>query len=76
MLATRENLRNLVDHLPESEILTAQRVLEALTALGNDPLLQALSEAPEDEEDLTPEEEALIEEGRLQLQGGHGRQLF
>ena len=75
MITTRQQLHRLVDQLPESEIGTAQRVLEALTALGHDPLLQMLADAPEDDEPLTAEEEALIEEGRQQLQRGEGRSL-
>lgn len=75
MITTRQQLHRLVDQLPESEMGTAQRVLEALTALGHDPFLQMLTDAPQDDEPLTLEEEALIEEGRQQLQRGEGRSL-
>ena len=75
MITTRQQLHRLVDQLPESEIGTAQRVLEALAALSHDPFLQMLGETPEDDEPLTAEEEALIEEGRQQLQRGEGRSL-
>ena len=75
MITTRRQLHRLVDELPESEIGTAQRVLEALTALRHDPFLHMLADAPEDDEPLTAEEEALIEEGRQQLQRGEGRSL-
>ena len=75
MITTRQQLHRLVDQLPESEIGTAQRVLEALTALSYDSFLQMLADAPEDDESLTAEEEALIEEGRQQLQRGEGRSL-
>lgn len=75
MIATREQLHRLVDQLPDGEMATAQRVLEALAAFGNDPFLAMLHNAPQDDEDLTPEEEALIEEGREQLRRGEGRSL-
>ena len=75
MITTRQQLHRLVDQLPESEIGTAQRVLEALNALRHDSFLHMLADAPEDDETLTSEEEALIEEGRQQLQRGEGRSL-
>ena len=75
MITTREQLHRLVDELPESEIGTAQRVLEALAALHDDPFLKMLAAAPEDDEPLTADEAALIEEGRQQLRRGEGRTL-
>ncbi|MFN8498288.1 MAG: hypothetical protein U0641_10565 [Anaerolineae bacterium] len=75
MIANREQLHRLVDQLPESEMGTAQRGLEALTALGNDPFVQMLHDAQEDDEPLTPDEAALVEEGREQLRRGEGRSL-
>ena len=75
MIANREQLHRLVGQLPESEMGTAQRVLEALTALGNDPFVQMQHDAQEDDEPLTPDEAALVEEGREQLRRGEGRSL-
>lgn len=46
--STRDELHGLVDALPESEIATARRVLEALRTTA-DPVLHALLTAPEDD---------------------------
>ena len=75
MSATREQLHGLIDALPESEMGTAYHVLEALAAFGNRPFLRMLAEAEEDDEPLTAEEEALLEEGRQQLRRGESRTL-
>lgn len=56
---TRESLHRLVDALPEEDIPTASRVLEALRATA-DPVRQALDSAPEDDEAETPEEAAAV----------------
>ena len=46
---TRESLHRLVDALPEEDLPTAGRVLEALRATG-DPVRFALDNAPFDDE--------------------------
>jgi hypothetical protein len=46
---TRESLHRLVDDLPEEDLPTAGRVLEALRATG-DPVRFALDNAPFDDE--------------------------
>ncbi len=48
-MTIKEHLHHLVDTLPESEALTAARILEALAATA-DPVLRAHLRAPEDEE--------------------------
>ncbi len=58
----REALRRLVDRLPDDQVEPALRLLERLEA-GADPLVRLLDEAPEDDEELTPEEEAKLKEG-------------
>jgi hypothetical protein len=53
----RENLHKLIDELPDADLPTAARVLEALNATANaHPLILALDAAPEDDEAETPEE--------------------
>ena len=55
-MITREELRHLVDELPESELDTARRFLRYLRDTV-DPLVRTLLEAPEDDEPTTPEED-------------------
>ena len=57
-MSVRDEVRRLVDALPESELLTARRLLEALHLLGRDPRQLALDLAPWDDEPTTPEEDA------------------
>jgi hypothetical protein len=56
---TRESLHRLIDELPEVDLPTAARVLEALHATA-DPVSQALDHAPEDDEPETAEEAAAV----------------
>lgn len=55
-MTTKEELYRLVDELPENELHAAKRFLEYLRNMG-DPMLQALMEAPYDDEPTTPEED-------------------
>jgi hypothetical protein len=48
-MTIKERLHHLVDALPESEVPTATRILEALVATA-DPVLRAHLLAPEDDE--------------------------
>ena len=58
---TRTALRKLVGQLPESELVAAHRYLCYLRDIG-DPLLQALRNAPLDDEPETEEERKAVEE--------------
>jgi hypothetical protein len=66
---TRADLYRLIDELPESELHAAARFLEFLREAG-DPLLRVLEAAPEDDEPLTPEDEAAIEEAWADVRAG------
>ena len=57
-MSVRDEVRRLVDELPDSELPTARRLLEALHLLGRDPRQLALDLAPWDDEPTTPEEDA------------------
>ena len=70
-MTTKQDLHQLIDDLPESVLPEAERFLESLRA-GDDPLLRALLEAPEDDEPLTPEDIAAIEEGKAEIARGEG----
>ena len=70
-MVTREQLYRLVDELPEDELATAARILEGLQGHSEqDPMLKLLDEAPEDDEPLTPEDIAAIEEGKAAFRRG------
>jgi hypothetical protein len=70
--SAKAELHRLVDALPEREVHAARRFLEYLRDAG-DPVLRAFMEAPEDDEPLTPEEEAAIREGQEALARGEVR---
>lgn len=55
-MTIRKELYRLIDELPEDELKAARRFLEYLRNMG-DPMLQALMEAPYDDEPTTPEED-------------------
>jgi len=59
----RTSLHTLVDELPEQEIPAARRYLEFLRQQPPDPLRRALESAPLDDEELTAEDLAAIQEG-------------
>lgn len=68
-MTTKDALHRLIDELPESELATAWHLLEPLRALRaeSDPVLRAFLNAPEDDEPLTEEEIAAIEEGEADI---------
>ena len=58
----REELHELVDSLPDSEVPAARRFMRYLRAMAEDPVLRAAMNAPTDDEPMTPEEIAEIRE--------------
>lgn len=59
----REQLRHLVDALPEPEVLAALRFIQFLNqAAPADPLSRLLLLAPEEDEDLPAEETRALDE--------------
>jgi len=66
-MATKDTLHRLIDDLPDSLVDEAAR---RLTQLQDDPILRAFLEAPEDDEPLTPEEIAAVEEGEAEMARG------
>ena len=65
--AAREKLHELLDALPESKIKAVKRYLESL---ADEAFLEALRNAPEDDEPLTEDELRAIEEGREAVKRG------
>ena len=66
----RQSLHTLVDDLPEPELLPARRFLEYLRQKGDDPLRSFLDRAPVDDEPVTSEDRAAIQEGFAQRAAG------
>ena len=66
-MTSRESIHQLLDSLPD-ELLPAAEA--RLAALRDDPFLRFMLTAPEDDEPLTPEELALIEEGEAEVARG------
>jgi hypothetical protein len=64
---TREALHELIDRIPESEIVGAQRVLERLE---RDAAFRAAMYAPLDDEPVTAEDAEAIARARRDLQAG------
>jgi hypothetical protein len=68
-MTVKERLHRLVDRLPESEELTAARILEALVATA-DPVQRALASAAPDDEPESEEEKRAVAEARAALARG------
>lgn len=69
-MTPRERLHTLVDDLPESEVRTATRFVEYLHQEASDPVAQALRDAPLDDEPLTEDDLAAIEEAKRDFREG------
>ena len=68
-MITKDRLHRLVDTLPESEVDTAARVLEAL-AVAADPVARSLTSAPADDELVTSAEAEAAAEARADVAAG------
>ena len=66
-MTTREKLHRLVDELADAELAPTLRLVETQR---HDPMLQALADAPEDDEPWTDEDEAATAEGRADIAAG------
>ena len=76
-MTAKEELYRLVDALPERETHAARRFLEYLRDAGrtgvvdgDDPVMRAFMAAPEDDEPLTDEDVAAIEEAKAEIARG------
>lgn len=72
-MTPKEELHRLVERLPEGEMRAAQRFLEYLCDFADDPFLQTLREAPEDDEPTTPEEDASADKMWREYKAGRAR---
>lgn len=66
-MTTREKLHRIVDELPEEELDAALRAIETRS---DDPLIRRLEEAPAEDEEISAEEEAAVQEARDELAKG------
>jgi Rad3-related DNA helicase len=66
-MTTREKLHRLVDELPEEKLDAA---LEAIESRADDPLIRRLEDAPPEDEEISAEEEAAVQEARDELAAG------
>lgn len=69
-MTTKASLHVLIDQLPETMLAEAERYLLLLQTAESDPFLQFLLNAPEDDEPLTAEDIAAIEEGKAEIARG------
>ena len=68
-MATKQQLHDLIERLPENEIATVYRLLAGLLA---DPLWIASAAAPVDEEQYTPGQQADDAEAQAAIDRGEG----
>lgn len=70
----RKRLHELVDVLPNSEVKTAQRLLEALCLSAHaDPVVRRLWTSPYDDEPETEEERQAVAEAHVDIRKGRVR---
>lgn len=70
-MSERERLHRLVDELPEQDVPTGTRVLEALRISG-DPVLRSLKNAPYDDEPDEDDCDGYLTEARTEAEAGRG----
>jgi hypothetical protein len=63
-------LHDLVETLPDDALPTAYRFLAYLLHVSNNPVLRALLDAPVDDEQETPEEQAAVQKALEQFARG------
>jgi hypothetical protein len=81
-MTSKEALHALIDQLPDDVLPAVERYLRSVQPSGtdhplpaipeDDPLWLAFQNAPDDDEPLTPEDIAAIEEAEAELARGEG----
>ncbi len=66
---TKREIISLIDNLPESELHAVKRYVQYVRDL-QDPFLNALADAPWDDEPLTDEDRAAVAEAREDIAAG------
>lgn len=72
MNSQRDELRHLVEEIPDSKLKYAIRYLQFLQEHGEDEFMRKLASAPLDDEQETEEERLGVEQARLELEAGDG----
>ena len=68
-MALKETLHDLIDRLPDEELVAAERYLRYLQEVG-DPFIRALHRAPMDDEEEADDERSAVQEGYDDLEAG------
>lgn len=66
-MTTREKAEKLLGAVPESEL---DPVVEFLASRTEDPMIRRLDEAPVEDEEISAEEEAAVQEARDEIAAG------
>lgn len=66
-MTTREKLHRIVDELPDEALDAA---LKAIEGRNDDPMIRRLDEAPPEDEEISAEEEAAVQEARDEIAAG------
>jgi hypothetical protein len=74
-MTTREMLHQIVDQLPEADLITAARILKGLE-LAPDPVRLVLENAPPDDEPFDPSEDEGDDDGPSIPHGEAARRLL
>lgn len=74
-MMAKERLHQLVDLLPDDEVVTAARVLEALAGLQPGEPFYTAESAPLDDEPETEAERSAVAEALAEVERGDGRPI-
>lgn len=69
-MIAREELYDLIDRIPESELPAVRSYLRYLAEVATDPVLRNLLNAPLDDEPETEEERQAVQEAKEDLAAG------
>jgi hypothetical protein len=67
MATAREQLHDIVERMSEDE---ARNALERLALTSDDPVVRAFLSAPDEDEEISPEEDRDVELGQVNLRDG------
>ena len=70
MSTAKDELHELINALPDSELPAVKKYLQAVNEDVIDPVLRAIRNAPYDDEPETPEEAVAVEEAREAMKRG------
>jgi hypothetical protein len=70
VVTAKERLRKLVEGLSETEAEEALRVIDRPEAAERDPVIEMLDNAPPEDEEISAEEEAAVEEAQREYERG------